>query len=66
MTRSTQPKTALITGVTGHDGACLAELLLAKGHVVRGIQRRAGRFDTGRIDRPSRAPHVDLLGHTLH
>ena len=43
-------KVALITGITGQDGAYLAELLLAKGYVVHGIKRRASSFNTGRID----------------
>jgi GDPmannose 4,6-dehydratase len=44
------PKTALITGITGQDGAYLAELLLAKGYVVHGIKRRASSLNTQRID----------------
>ena len=44
------PKIALITGVTGQDGAYLAELLLAKGYVVHGVKRRSSSFNTGRID----------------
>lgn len=43
-------KTALITGVTGQDGAYLAELLLSKGYIVHGIKRRSSSFNTGRID----------------
>ena len=43
-------KTALITGVTGQDGAHLARLLLEKGYVVHGIRRRSSSFNTGRID----------------
>ncbi len=46
----TRPKTALITGITGQDGAYLAELLLAKGYVVHGVKRRSSSFNTGRID----------------
>ena len=45
-------KVALITGVTGQDGAYLAELLLAKGYVVHGVKRRSSSFNTGR-DRSS-------------
>src|SRR5262249_20926946 len=41
---------ALITGVTGQDGAYLAELLLAKGYVVHGVKRRSSSFNTGRVD----------------
>ena len=43
-------KTALITGITGQDGAYLAELLLAKGYIVHGIKRRSSQFNTDRID----------------
>ena len=43
-------KVALITGVTGQDGAYLAEFLLNKGYTVHGIKRRASSFNTGRID----------------
>ena len=43
-------KVALITGVTGQDGAYLSELLLQKGYVVHGIKRRASSFNTARID----------------
>ena len=43
-------KTALITGITGQDGAYLAELLLAKGYVVHGIKRRSSMFNTQRLD----------------
>lgn len=45
-----RPKTALITGVTGQDGAYLAEMLLEKGYVVHGIKRRSSSFNTGRVD----------------
>ena len=50
-------KVALITGVTGQDGAYLAELLLRKGYVVHGIKRRTSSFNTGRIDHLYRDPH---------
>jgi GDPmannose 4,6-dehydratase len=43
-------KTALITGITGQDGAYLAEFLLAKGYTVHGIKRRSSLFNTDRID----------------
>ena len=43
-------KTALITGVTGQDGALLAELLLRKGYMVHGIKRRSSAFNTARLD----------------
>ena len=44
------PKTALITGITGQDGAYLAEFLLSKGYGVHGIKRRSSLFNTQRID----------------
>lgn len=50
-------KVALITGITGQDGAYLAELLLAKGYVVHGIKRRASLFNTDRIDHLYQDPH---------
>jgi GDPmannose 4,6-dehydratase len=59
-------KTALITGVTGQDGAYLAELLLAKGYEVHGIKRRASSFNTTRIDHLYQDPHVDHPRFTLH
>ena len=43
-------KVALITGITGQDGAYLARLLLSKGYVVHGVKRRSSSFNTGRID----------------
>src|SRR5277367_4863585 len=52
-----QEKTALITGVTGQDGAYLAEFLLNKGYIVHGIKRRASLFNTTRIDHLYRDPH---------
>ena len=59
-------KTALITGITGQDGAYLAELLLAKGYDVHGIKRRASSFNTDRIDHLYQDPHVDNRRLTLH
>jgi GDPmannose 4,6-dehydratase len=59
-------KTALITGVTGQDGAYLAELLLKKGYHVHGIKRRASSFNTDRIDHLYQDPHVDKQRFTLH
>ena len=50
-------KVALITGVTGQDGAYLAALLLSKGYVVHGIKRRASLFNTDRIDHLYQDPH---------
>ncbi len=59
-------KTALITGVTGQDGAYLAELLLAKGYTVHGIKRRSSSFNTDRVDHLYEDPHVDHQRFTLH
>lgn len=58
-------KRALITGVTGQDGAYLAEFLLAKGYEVHGIKRRSSSFNTGRIDHLSIDPHRNARFH-LH
>ena len=52
-------KTALITGITGQDGAYLAEFLLNKGYVVHGIKRRASSFNTARVDHLYHDPHED-------
>ncbi|HWI11111.1 MAG TPA: GDP-mannose 4,6-dehydratase, partial [Burkholderiaceae bacterium] len=62
----TQPKVALITGVTGQDGAYLSELLLYKGYEVHGIKRRASLFNTDRIDHLYQDPHVDHQRFKLH
>ncbi|MDE2148100.1 MAG: GDP-mannose 4,6-dehydratase [Burkholderiales bacterium] len=59
-------KTALITGVTGQDGAYLAELLLQKGYTVHGIKRRASSFNTDRVDHLYQDPHVEHARFTLH
>src|SRR6476661_7300793 len=59
-------KKALITGVTGQDGAYLSELLLDKGYEVHGIKRRASLFDTDRIDHLYQDPHVDHQRFKLH
>jgi len=59
-------KTALITGVTGQDGAYLARLLLEKGYIVHGIKRRASSFNTARIDPLYVDPHVDDAKFFLH
>ena len=59
-------KKALITGVTGQDGAYLAELLLAKGYDVHGIKRRASSFNTDRIDHLYQDPHEKNVRLTLH
>jgi GDPmannose 4,6-dehydratase len=59
-------KTALITGVTGQDGAYLAEYLLKKGYTVHGIKRRSSMFNTERIDHLYQDPHVDQRDFILH
>lgn len=59
-------KRALITGITGQDGAYLAEFLLAKGYSVHGIRRRASQFNTGRIDHLLRPTNENGLDLTLH
>lgn len=59
-------KTALITGVTGQDGAYLAELLLEKGYTVHGVKRRSSLFNTERIDHLYQDPHEKNLKFKLH
>lgn len=59
-------KRALITGITGQDGAYLAELLLAKGYVVHGIKRRTSLFNTDRIDHLYQDPHEPERNFILH
>ncbi len=59
-------KTALITGITGQDGAYLAEFLLAKGYSVHGIKRRASSFNTDRIDHLYQDPHEKDVRLKLH
>jgi GDPmannose 4,6-dehydratase len=59
-------KVALITGVTGQDGAYLSELLLEKGYQVHGIKRRSSLFNTDRIDHLYEAPHVQNRNFILH
>ncbi|MBK6340011.1 MAG: GDP-mannose 4,6-dehydratase [Bacteroidetes bacterium] len=59
-------KKALITGITGQDGAYLAELLLSKGYEVHGIKRRSSLFNTDRIDHLYQDPHVDNVRFKLH
>ena len=60
------PKTALITGITGQDGAYLAEFLLRKGYFVHGIKRRTSLFNTQRIDHLYRDPHDTDQRFVLH
>src|SRR6202035_4504059 len=59
-------KKALITGVTGQDGAYLAEFLLAKGYEVHGLKRRSSLFNTDRIDHLYQDPHVPGRRFVLH
>jgi GDPmannose 4,6-dehydratase len=59
-------KTALITGVTGQDGAYLAEFLLKKGYMVHGIKRRASMFNTDRVDHLYKDPHEKKVRFKLH
>ena len=59
-------KIALITGITGQDGAYLAELLLKKGYVVHGLKRRSSMFNTDRIDHLYQDPHVNERNLVLH
>ena len=59
-------KVALITGITGQDGAYLAELLLSKGYVVHGVKRRSSSFNTGRVDHLYDDPHVTDPRFILH
>lgn len=59
-------KTALVTGVTGQDGAYLSELLLNKGYIVHGIKRRASLFNTDRIDHLYQDPHLSNRNFILH
>ena len=59
-------KKALITGITGQDGAYLAEFLLKKGYEVHGVKRRSSLFNTGRIDHFYEDPHVPHRHMTLH
>ena len=59
-------KVALITGVTGQDGAYLAELLLSKGYIVHGIKRRSSMFNTGRIDHLYKDQHEKKVKFFLH
>ena len=63
---SQKQKIALVTGITGQDGAYLAELLLSKGYVVHGIKRRSSLINTGRIDHIYEDPHVDSSNFHLH
>jgi len=59
-------KVALITGVTGQDGALLAELLLAKGYIVHGVKRRSSSFNSERVDHLYRDPHDPTAAFFMH
>lgn len=59
-------KVALITGITGQDGAYLADLLLKKDYLVHGIKRRSSSFNTARIDHLYQDPHIDKRNFVLH
>ncbi|MCF6212579.1 MAG: GDP-mannose 4,6-dehydratase [Flavobacteriaceae bacterium] len=63
---NTNQKTALITGVTGQDGAYLAEFLLKKDYKVHGLKRRSSSFNTDRIDHLYQDPHIDNRNFVLH
>ncbi|MDU1671305.1 MAG: GDP-mannose 4,6-dehydratase, partial [Bradyrhizobium sp.] len=59
-------RVALITGVTGQDGAYLAEYLLGLGYTVHGIKRRSSSFNTGRVDHLYQDPHEGNVPFLLH
>ena len=59
-------KRALITGITGQDGAYLAEFLLSKGYEVHGIKRRSSSFNTGRVDHLYTDPHIENKKFSMH
>ena len=59
-------KTALITGITGQDGAYLADFLLTKDYTVHGIKRRSSSFNTDRIDHLYQDPHICQRNFILH
>lgn len=66
MTSDAERKVALITGVTGQDGAYLSELLLSKGYIVHGVKRRSSSFNTSRIEHLYRDPHEENSRFKLH
>ena len=59
-------KVALVTGITGQDGAHLARLLLDKGYIVHGIKRRSSSFNTARVDHLYRDPHEEEVNFLMH
>jgi GDPmannose 4,6-dehydratase len=66
MSGKAEKRVALITGVTGQDGAYLSELLLSYGYVVHGVKRRSSSFNTERIDQLYQDPHVENVRFYLH
>lgn len=66
MSMPVKRKVALVTGITGQDGAYLAELLLEKGYIVHGIKRRSSSFNTGRIEHLYQDPHEENQRFILH
>ncbi len=60
------PRVALLTGVTGQDGAYLSQSLLEKGYIVHGIKRRSSLFNTDRIDHLYQDPHENNRNFILH
>src|SRR5207248_508934 len=66
MTAQNPKRVALITGVTGQDGAYLAELLLSEGYTVHGIKRRSSSFNSERVDHLYQDPHERNVRFTLH
>jgi len=61
-----KPKVAFVTGITGQDGAYLAEFLLKKGYIVHGLKRRSSSFNTDRIDHLYQDPHLSSRNFILH
>ena len=59
-------KTALITGITGQDGAYLAQFLLDKGYLVHGVKRRSSLFNTDRVDHLYHDPHEENVRFFMH
>lgn len=63
---SQENKVALITGITGQDGAYLAEFLLSKGYIVHGLKRRSSLFNTARVDHLYKDPHESDVRFFVH
>ena len=66
MTAQNPKRVALITGVTGQDGAYLAEYLLGLGYTVHGIKRRSSSFNTARVDHLYQDPHTGMSGSMVY